>query len=143
MKMLLSLATLAVALSGLSGCQSCDQSPGCDDDRMLGLGMFHKKHFGFGHKNDCDACGAGPVLDGGIGQAPGCGCNNNSAMMPVSTSGCDCNSGAVHGMPVNLNSGAGGLPAGTIVTESVPTPAPGLGGGFRGASPNMSTPGPD
>ncbi len=133
MKMLLSVAALAITLSSLTGCQSCgDQNP-CDDDRMLGLGMFHKKHFGLG-KKDCDACGAGPVLDGGIGQA-GCGCNTSSAMMPVSTSGCDCNSGAVHGMPVNLNSATGGLPAGTIVTESLPTPAPALGGSFGGATP--------
>lgn len=140
MKMLLSVAAVAIALSGLTGCQSCgDQNP-CDDDKMFGLGMLHKKHFGFGHKNNCDVCG--PALDGGIGQAPGCGCNTPSAMMPVSTSGCDCNSGAVHGMPVNLNSGSAGLPAGTIVTETVPTPAPGLGSGFRGANPSMSTPGP-
>jgi hypothetical protein len=149
MKMLLSLATLAVALSGLTGCSSCgDQNP-CDDNQMLGVGMFHKKHFGFG-KKDCDTCGAGgPILDGGIGQAGGCGCNSRgaSAMMPVSTSasGCGCNSGsgAIHEMPVTLNSGTAGLPAGTIVTESVPTPAPGLGGMYRGANPGMSTPGPE
>ena len=144
MKMLLSVAALAFALSSLTGCQSCgDQNP-CDDDRMLGMGMFHKKHFGFG-KKDCDACStSGPILDGRIGQA-GCGCNSasSSAMMPVSTSGCDCNSGAMHGTQVNLNSGSMGLPAGTIVTESLPTPAPGLGGGYRGASPNMSSPGPE
>jgi hypothetical protein len=146
MKMLLPVAALAIALSSLTGCQSCgDQNP-CDDDRMLGMGMFHKKHFGFGHgrKDDCDACGPGPVLDGRIGQAPGCGCNAPSAMMPVSTSGgCDCNSGAVHGMPVSLNSGTGALPPGTIVTESVPTPAPSLGGGLRGANPGLPIPGPD
>ena len=69
MKMLLSVATLAVALSGLTGCQSCGDQNRCDDDRMFGLGMFHKKHFGFG-RNDCDTCStSGPMLDGGIGQA--------------------------------------------------------------------------
>lgn len=145
MKMLLSLATLAVALSGLTGCQSCDQSNGCDDNQMLGLGMFHKKHFGFG-KKDCDACSSGgPILDGGIGQASGCGCDSHgtSAMMPVSTSACGCNNGSMQGMPTSLNSGMGGLPAGTIVTESVPTPAPALGGMYRGANPGIAAPGPD
>jgi len=151
MKMLL-LATLAVALSGLTGCQSCgDQNP-CDDDRMLGLGMFHKKHFGFG-KKDCDACstGAGPILDGRIGQAGGCGCESqgSSSMMPVSTSGngCGCgNSSMPHQqMPMSMSNGGemSGMPAGTIVTESVPTPTPALGGMYRGASPSMSTPGPE
>lgn len=143
MKMLLSVATLAVLLSGLTGCQSCDREPGCDNDRLFGLGSFHKKHFGFG-RNDCDACGAGPVLDGGIGQASNCGCESHgrSAMMPVSTSGCGCNSGAVHQMPVTLNSGTAGYPAGTIMTETVPTPAPTLDGGYRPANPGLAVPGP-
>jgi hypothetical protein len=150
MKMLL-LATLAVALSGLTGCQSCgDQNP-CDDDRMLGMGMFHKKHFGFG-KKDCDACSTGgPILDGGIGQASGCGCESqgHSAMMPVSMSNnaCGCGNGSLpQQMPAGMSGGGemSGLPAGTIVTESLPTPAQQpLGGMYRGASPNMATPGPE
>ena len=144
MKMLLSVAALAVMLSGLTGCSSCDRNP-CDDDRTFGIGMFHKSHFGFG-KRDCDACGAGPVLDGGIGQA-GCGCDSpgRSAMMPVSTSACGCNSGSdgIPAMPISMNNAGPGLPAGTIVTETVPTPAPGMGGTFRGVNPGMGMPGPD
>jgi len=148
MKMLLSVAALAVMLSSLTGCSSCgdrnpcDRDP-CNDDRMFGLGMFHKSHLGFG-KRDCDACGAGPVLDGGIGQAGGCGCDSpgRSAMMPVSTSACGCNSDAVPAMPVSLNNAGPGLPPGTIVTETVPTPAPGMGGTFRGTNPGIGLPGP-
>lgn len=154
MKMLLSVAALAITLSSLTGCQSCgDQNP-CDDNRMMGLGMFHKKHFGMG-KKDCDACStSGPILDGGIGQVSsgsGCGCESQgqgrSAMMPVSmsNSGCGCgNSSMPQSMPQGMGVGEmSGLPAGTIVTESLPTPAPGLGGGYRGANPGMTTPGPE
>ena len=151
MKKLLSLATLAVLLGAFTGCSSCDKTPGCDDDKMFGLGMFHKKHFGFG-KSDCDSCGVagGPILDGGIGQsAGGCGCGSTgtSVSMPVQQSGCGCESGGVSSqhMPVSMSSGGmSGLPAGTIVTESIPTPAGGLGGStFRGANPGMGVPGPE
>lgn len=150
MKMLF-LATLAVALSGLTGCQHCgDQNP-CDDNQMFGMGMLQRKHFGFGHKKDCDACStSGPILDGGIGQASPCGCDSHgqSAMMPVSmsNSGCGCgNSSMSQAMPAGVSGGEmSGLPAGTIVTESLPTPAQQpLGGMYRGASPSMATPGPE
>lgn len=151
MKMLLSVASLAVLLSSLTGCSSCgdrnpcDNNP-CDDDRMFGMGMFHKKHFGFGRK-DCDVCSTGgPILDGGIGQAAGCGCDGpgRSAMMPVSTSACGCNCGSdtVPAMPVSLNNSGPGLPPGTIVTETVPTPAPAMGGAFPGTNPGIGLPGP-
>ncbi len=145
MKMLLSVAALAVILSSLTGCSSCGDRDPCDDDRMFGLGMFHKSHFRFG-KRDCDACGAGPVLDGGIGQAGGCGCDSpgRSAMMPVSTSACGCNCGsdAAPAMPVSMNSSAPGLPPGTIVTESIPSGAPVLDGGYRGSNAGGAIPGP-
>jgi hypothetical protein len=115
MKKLLSLAFLAIALTGLSGCKSHD---GCDDGMFPSFGdmpklglLKHGKHGGCGcDAAPCSTCNTtapcsscqggyaagysggvleGNVIEGGVSTGPGCNCGggSNGMLLPSTSTG--------------------------------------------------------